>query len=126
MYPEDQAAVMMNTPSIRIVERAGTKIMEEIGDTNPWKSEWCCQRKTCLPCQGQVILGAEREEAAKKLFCGGQEGGQGGDKEGKTGMWLKEDCKSLPGCTTEGCNYAIECLGCRRQGVKRRYYGESS
>ena len=48
---EDKAEIMMNTPSIRIVERAGTKIMEEIGDSNPWKSEWSCQRMSCLPKQ---------------------------------------------------------------------------
>ena len=80
--------IMMNTPWVRIVERAGTKIMDEIGDTNLWKSEWCYQRKTYLPCQGQVILGAEIEDAALKQVCGDK----GGDKEGKTGMWPKEDC----------------------------------
>ena len=53
---KDKAAIMMNTPSIRIVERSGTKLMEEIGDTDPWRNEWCCQRKSCLPCQGQSIL----------------------------------------------------------------------
>ena len=33
---------------------------------------------------------------------------------------------SLPGCTSEGCNYVIECLPCRKQGKRRRYYGETS
>ena len=32
---QDQAARMMNTPTVRVVEWAGTKIMEEIGDNNP-------------------------------------------------------------------------------------------
>ena len=27
---------------------------------------------------------------------------------------------------TEGCNYVVECLTCRREGRKRRYYGETS
>ena len=67
---EDQAARMMNTPTVRIVERAGTKIMEEIGDNNPWKKEWSCPRNDCLPCQGQSILGAEEEEDALKLVWG--------------------------------------------------------
>ena len=25
----------------------------------------------------------------------------------------------------EGCNYVIECLACRKKGVKSRYFGES-
>ena len=36
---EDEAGKLMNTPVVRIVERAGTKLMEEVGDTNPWKGE---------------------------------------------------------------------------------------
>ena len=58
---EDQAAKLMNSPSIRVVERAGTKLIDEVGNNNPWKKEWTCPRKTCLPCQGQAILGAEAE-----------------------------------------------------------------
>ena len=38
----------------------------------------------------------------------------------------REDRKLLPGCTSEGCNYVIECLTCRREGRRRRYYGETS
>ena len=112
---------MMNTPSIRVVERAGTKLMEEIGDTDPWRKEWCCQRMSCLPCQGQSILGAEKEEAAVQQVCGLQDG----TSDGKTAVWPKEDCRSLPGCTKEGCNYVIECLECRKRGIKRRYSGDS-
>ena len=115
---EDRAALMMNTPSVRIVERAGTKIMDEVGDTDPWRNEWCCQRKSCLPCQGQEILGAEREKAALELV-GGSQGGET-QREAST-SWPKEDCRSISGYTKEGCNYVIECLECRRQGVKRRY-----
>ena len=70
---EDQASKLMNTPTVRVVKRAGTKIMEEEGETNPWKADWCCPRKTCLLCQGQAILGAEKEEEALKLFCGTRE-----------------------------------------------------
>ena len=40
--------------------------------------------------------------------------------------WKGEDRKSLHGCTSEGCNFVIECLTCRREGKRRRYYGETS
>ena len=33
---------------------------------------------------------------------------------------------SLLGCTTEGVTYAVECLACRKKGIKRMYVGESS
>ena len=92
--------------------------MEEIGDNNPWKKEWSCPRKDCLPCQGQSILGAEEEEDTLKLVCE-----QGETQE--TGKKTKEDRRSLPGCTQEGCNYVIECLPCRKAGKSRRYNGET-
>ena len=120
---EDQASKLMNSPTVRVVERARTKIMQEVGDNNPWKKEWCCPRKTYPPCQGQALLGAEKEEESLRLVCGNVEGQTG---ETKKGSWLKDDCRSLPGCTGEGCNYVIECLSCRKAGLKRRYYGETS
>ena len=49
---EDQASKLMNLPTVRVVERAGTKIMQKVGDKNPLKMEWCCPRKTYLPFQG--------------------------------------------------------------------------
>ena len=67
---EDQTAKLMNSPTVRVVERAGTKIIEEVGDNNPWKKEWACPRADCLPCQGQVILAQEAEEEAIKMVCG--------------------------------------------------------
>ena len=67
---KDQAARMMNSPSIRVVERSGTKLIEEIGDNNPWKKEWTCPRKDCLPCEGLLLLGAEAEEEALRQVCG--------------------------------------------------------
>ena len=118
---EDQGAKLMNSPSIRVVERAGTKLIDEVGSNNPWKKEWMCPRKTCLPCQGQAVLGAEAEQDAVTLVVGDKEG-----EEHKIKKWPKEDTRSLPGCTFEGCNYVIECLQCRKQGLKRRYYGETS
>ena len=110
---EDQVARLMNTPTVRIVERAGVKLIQEVGNNNPWSREWSCTRRTCLPCQGQAILGAEEEEAALKMADGDQE-------DQRTARWPREDIRSLPGCTSEGCNYVLECLQCRKDGIKRR------
>ena len=38
----------------------------------------------------------------------------------------KGTSSSLPGCTSEGITYALECLSCRKKGTKRIYIGESS
>ena len=38
----------------------------------------------------------------------------------------KGTSSSLPGCTTEGLTYVIECMTCRKRGIKRTYVGESS
>ena len=95
------------------------KLIQEVGSNNPWNREWSCPRRTCLPCQGQAILGAEEEKEALRMVAQGQE-------EQKTATWPREDTRSLPGCTSEGCNYVLECLHCRNEGIKRRYYGETS
>ena len=63
-----------------------------------------------------MILAAEAEEEAAKML----------DKTEKVIKTRKEDKKSLPSCTSEGANYSIECLTCRRQGVRRIYQGETS
>ena len=110
----------MNSPTVRVVERAGTKIVEDLGNTNPWRMEWSCPRKSCLPCQGQAILAAEKEQEALAMVTGETE------LEKDKIKWPRKDCRSLPGCTGEGINYTLECLPCRKNGVKRWYYGESS
>ena len=33
--------------------------------------------------------------------------------------------RALPLCTREEINYELECITCRKAGVKRRYFGES-
>ena len=68
------------------------------------------------------LLGAEAEEESLRQVCG-----EVGDQESKEERKkTAEDRRSLPGCTTEGCNYIIECLPCRKAGIPRRYYGETS
>ena len=66
-----------------------------------------------------MTLGAEQEEDALRMADGVKD-------DIKIVRWPKEDYRSLPGCTQEGCNYVIECLKCRKEGLRRRYYGETS
>ena len=46
--------------------------------------------------------------------------------EGVTKKRSKEDTKALPGCMKESVNYIIECVTCRKNGVRRVYLGETS
>ena len=38
----------------------------------------------------------------------------------------KGTMNSIPGCTSDGIVYSLECMECRRKGIKRTYIGESS
>ena len=108
----------MGSPKVRFVERAGLTIMEELGSNNPWSTEWYCPRKDCLPCQGRAFLAEEEAERTLKLVTG--EGEQTPQPKDRQAM------KSLPSCTTEGMNYCLECISCRKAGTRRIYMGETS
>ena len=82
--------------------------------------EWSCPRKSCLPCQGQAILAAEKADEALAMVTGETDPGNVKFK------WPRKDCRSIPGCTGEGVNYTLECLPCRKKGIKRWYFGETS
>ena len=89
--------------------------MEELGSNNPWSTEWFCPRKDCLQCQGRAFLAEEETEQSLKLVTG-----EGTPTKGKP------DRKAIPSCTGEGMNYCIECISCRKQGLRRIYIGETS
>ena len=59
-------------------------------------------------CRGRLHIGAEREEQAEARVTG----------EGDTKKRPKEDMVALAGCTVEGINYTLECLSCRRTGIR--------
>ena len=46
-------------------------------------------------------------------------------KVNKPGAATK-DKRALPSCTGESKNYVVECLPCRRNGVQKLYFGETS
>ena len=106
-----------NCPQVRFVERAGTTLMEELGNNNPWANDWFCPRQDCLPCQGRLELAKEAEEVAMKML---------NKEETGTIKSRKADRNSIPSCTGEGTNYSIECLTCRQEGKRRIYFGETS
>ena len=93
---------LLNTPAVKFVERRGTTIEDDLGRTNPWSLDWFCPRKECEPCRGRLFLAKEVEEEALMAVAATV------SEEG----------------TGEGINYTIECVTCRKEGVKRRYYGE--
>ena len=45
----NQQAKINGTPSVRVVERGGTKILQLLSQANPWAAQHC-GRKGCLPC----------------------------------------------------------------------------
>ena len=46
--------------------------------------------------------------------------------EGRVREKPKKDIIALSRCTVEGVNYSLECLDCRRRGIRRQYLGETS
>ena len=89
--------------------------METVGSNNPDSKEWNCYRKDCPPCHGREILGAEAEEETLKIA------------QNQEVIVLKpEDKTALLSCTSEGVNYSLECLTCRKRGVIKQYLGGTS
>ena len=85
-----------NFPQVRFVERAGTTLMEELGNNNPWANDWFCPRQDCLPCQGRLELAKEAEEEAMRML---------NKEETDTTKPKKPERNSIPSCTGERTNY---------------------
>ena len=67
------------------------------------------------------MIGAEKEEQASRMVTGKD----GSGAEAAPVKISKEDQTALPGCTKESINYAIECIECRKGGIRRIYHGET-
>ena len=93
--------------------------MEEFGSNNPWSCEWFCPRKDCLPCQGRIFLAEEEIEQSLKMVTGEGDAQPPKKKD-------REAKKALPSCTSEGMNYSLECMSCRKRDILRIYLGETS
>ena len=72
-----------------------------------------------MACQGRSVVEKEKEDKAVAAVTGDVEG-----KEGQMKISKKEQI-ALPGCTREGIVYLLDCLTCRKQGIKRQYVGET-
>lgn len=113
---DDKISELMNAPALRFIEKGGRTILGKVGQSGPWKGETFCRREDCLHFQGRYVLVQEEEDKVMAKVTGGP----------PKYTPPKGTSTSLPGCTTEGVNYSLECLTCRRMGTKRIYVGESS
>ena len=73
-------------------------------------------------CKGRRLIGAEKEEQASRMVTGRD----GSGTEAAPVKISKEDQTALPGCTKESVNYTLECVECRKAGIRRIYHGETS
>ena len=106
-------AAALKIPSLRFVERSGCMIVQDVGQSDPWSRDMYCPRDGCWHCKGRYQIHKETEELAMAKVSGDNP---------KTSP--PQDCRlSLPGCTSEGVNYVLECGTCRDKGCKRQYWG---
>ena len=103
-------AEALGAPALRFVEKGGKSLVSMVGQTDPWKSDQFCERRGCLPCATMLIICKEKEERAATMIAG--------EKIEENGPY-KEASKTLPGCTTEGVVYVIDCQTCRKNGRTR-------
>ena len=95
---DEVLAQALGLPSLRFVEKSGTTILEDVGQSDPWAGEQYCGRKECWHCCGRPQLLSEAEERTVSKVTGE-----------KARFNPPEDCRtSLPGCTTDGINYVLE------------------
>ena len=98
------------------MEKEGDTVMDRLGQGDPRKGETFCRRADCLHCKGRYVIAQEQKERAAAKVTGEQ----------PRSNPPKGTSSSIPGCTSEVVNYSLECMTCRKIGVKRMYIGESS
>ena len=106
---DNQMAEIVGAPALRFVEKGGDTILDIIGQSDPWKGETYCQRTDCLHCKGRQVISQEREDLAAAMISGEQ----------PRSNPPKGTMNSIPGCTSEGIVYSLECMECRRKDVYR-------
>ena len=59
---DDTVGEILRAPGVRFVERCGgSTVIGLLGASNPWATEWSCERQRCLPCKGRLMLTEEEE-----------------------------------------------------------------
>ena len=101
----------MKVPSLRFVEKT---VIEDEGQSDPWILDQFCPRKEYWHCQGRLQLLKEAEDRLIEKVTG----------EAPPTCSPEYSRVSLPGCTTEGINYVLECSTCQDKGCRRQYWGE--
>ena len=60
----------LQVPSLRFVEKAGTKIVQTLGQSDTWASERFCPRRNCHHCKGRLQLLQEAEQRSVAKITG--------------------------------------------------------
>ena len=107
-HNDDKISEMLNAPSLRFVEKGGRTVLDKLGQSDPWKAETFCNRQDCLHCEGWYIIAQEEEDKAMAKVSGGP----------PRSSPPKGTSVSLPGCTTEGITYSLDCLTLRQVGTR--------
>ena len=57
LHTQDEVlARALNIPSLSFVERSGTMVIQDIGQSDPWATDQFCPREDCWHCQGRLQL----------------------------------------------------------------------
>ena len=94
---------------MKFVEKGGETIIDRVGQSDPWKGETFCKRTDCLHSEGRYEIAKEQEERTAAKIIG----------EKLRSNLPKGTFISIPGCTSEGVTYSLECMTCRKAGIKR-------
>ena len=53
---DEMLAEALNVPSMRFIEKAGTIVIQDVGQSDPWAVDQFCPRTNCWHCQGRHQL----------------------------------------------------------------------
>ena len=96
-------------------------VSDVLSRNNPWKVEAQYLRTKSPPCRGRRWIAAEEERKAMDNVAGRE---TEVTTPGKANREKKEI--TLPICTRENVNYTLECITCKKEGIKRIYFGKNS
>ena len=98
---DDVIREMTGDPALKFIEKGDT-VIDRVGQSDLWKGDPFCLRKDCFHCRGRYKIAEEQEERAAAKITG--EKPKSNPPKGTSG--------SIPGYTTEGVTYSLECLTC--------------
>ena len=102
---DDSISKITKGKRIRIVERRGDKVIDQISKADPWEMD-SCSRESCMVCM-------EMEENDERVE----------DEDIRSSLDSK---RKVGGCGREGVTYIITCHTCAKKGRNVKYIGETS